>query len=283
MPQPVTVFLLQSLKLRAAYAACLDKPTPKAVRHLRSASRRLDATMELLSVNAGIPVLPASSKPLRRSLRKIQRAAGKVRDLDVHRELLSAYNANTEAASLDTQLQRARDEAANKLQKRLLKADHKLEHRLDDLEVALRPSLDLDLSGAELAGFARSWFATSVRKLDVEQEDQLHAIRKASKTARYLAENGASVSKAAVAVAARFEQVQQTLGAWHDHRLLLDEAKASLNGGSPLVKKIDADCRRLKQQASLAAERLLKNSGKQHRRPASGKRKKSDARRPASA
>ena len=260
MPKPVTVFLRQSLALKAEVAACLEKPKPKPVHHLRSASRRMEATMELLASKSGIADLRKISKPLRKTLRRIRGAAGEVRDLDVHRELLCAYGKSSAAARLDDELRSARKRAAAKLQKRLKNDERRIQHALDDLEAALRPALDLDLSGEELAGFARSWFAEAVRNHDVKQDDQLHSIRKAGKTARYLAEAGADASQVAASTSARFEAAQQTLGDWHDHLLLLEEATASLGDDSDLVRQIEAESLKLRQQASTAAKRLLASS-----------------------
>ena len=264
MPKPVTVFLRQSLTLKAEVAACLEKPKPRPVHHLRSASRRMEAALELLTSNSGIADLRKVSKPLRRSLRRIRSAAGEVRDLDVHRELLCAYGKSSAAARLDDKLRNLRKRAAAKLQKRLKYDVSRIQHSLDDVEAALKPALDLELSGEDLAGFAQSWFAGAVRSLDVEQDDQLHSIRKAGKTARYLAEVGADASQVAASTSTRFEAAQQTLGDWHDHLLLLEEARASLGDDSDLVRQIEAESLRLRQQATTAAKHLLGSSNAAH-------------------
>src|SRR5882757_7824962 len=92
MPHPVTVFLRQGLMLKAAIAACLKKASPKRVHHLRSTTRRIEATLQLLALSTGISHIEKQSKPLERSLRKVRRAAGAVRDADVQSDLLAAYN-----------------------------------------------------------------------------------------------------------------------------------------------------------------------------------------------
>lgn len=258
MPQPVSVFLRQSLMLRASWAACLDDPKPKPVRYVRSASRRIEATIELLIAKSGIADLGAASKPVRRSLRRIRRGAGEVRDLDVHRELLAAYGKSSAASRLDRELRSSRKKVARRLQERLGKEERKMRRALDHLETALEPALDLTLSGGELADIARRWFANAVRALDIAQDDQLHSVRKVCKTARYLAEQGAEDSKDAAGIAARFEAVQQTLGDWHDHLLLLQEARSSAGDGHELVKQLEADSRRIRRKARVATERLMR-------------------------
>ena len=262
MPQPVLVFLRQSLTLKSAFAVCRDKPKAKPVHHLRSATRRMEAMLVLLIMSSDIADLKRKSKSLRRSLRKVRRAAGEVRDLDVHRELLDGYKKDgykkaDGTADLDKELAGVRDKAARKLQGKLERQQKKMERGLDELEMALKPALGLDLSGDALADMARTWFAEAVCGLDLQQEDDLHSVRKACKTARYLAEAGEDVSKTADSVAKHFEASQEALGEWHDHLLLLGEAKATLPKGSELVEKIEAKTRRLRERADSMAKRLV--------------------------
>jgi CHAD domain-containing protein len=257
MPQPVTSLLRQSLMLKAAAAACLDKPKPKPVHQLRSATRRIEATLELLALSGETSDLKRRSKSLRTSLRTIRRAAGSVRDLDVHRELLEAYRKAGAIATLEKKLSAARDKAARKLQKKLEKNLHRIEDALDKLEIALQPALDLEVSGDELARIARRWFAEAVRDLDLQHDDDLHSVRKACKTGRYLAEIGGDASKVAARVATRFESAQEALGAWHDHLLLLSEARASLGDESKVIAEIEADTRRLRERGGSITRRLV--------------------------
>jgi CHAD domain-containing protein len=257
MPQPVTVLLRQSLMLKAAIAACRNKPTPKAVHRLRSTTRRIEATLELLAISTGIPHIRKEFKPFRRSLRKIRRTAGSVRDLDVHRELLVSHGRNSDTTLLDKNLVAARKKTANKLQKRLTDDRDKIQNALDNLKTVLKPALHLNLSGGSLIGITRQWLSTALRDINPEQERQLHALRKSCKTARYLAEIGAPASKAAARLAKRLEGVQQALGAWHDHLLLLSEAQASLPESSQTSKKIQTHTNHLRRRADSVAKRLL--------------------------
>jgi CHAD domain-containing protein len=257
MPQPVTVFLQQSLELKAALADCLTKASPKPVHKLRSSTRRIEATLELLAAVSTNVHIDRKSKPLRKALRKLRRAAGAVRDLDVHRELLKTCNKNDDTRHLDQELSAARVRAARKLVQVLEENQKKARQSLDDFEAALQPALNLELSGKELMHLTRSWFAISAGNLDPGHDEQLHSIRKAGKTARYIAETGAEASKAAAALAARFERAQQILGAWHDYLLLFDEARTSLSKQSPTTEQILQKATVLRQQAHDAAQQLL--------------------------
>jgi CHAD domain-containing protein len=257
MPQPVLTFLRDSLMLKAKMAECLDEPKPKAVHQLRSRTRRIEATLEFLIATADLPSVPKKSKELRRSLRKLRRASGRVRDIDVHRNLLAAYKTIADAAHMDKFLSAARKTKVRRLQRRIFEDQRDILRALDQLETALAPVVDVNFSGGSLAHSAQSWLVTAVRGLNLEHDDDLHSIRKACKTARYIAEIGGQASKAAAKLAARLDDVQQTTGAWHDCLLLLDEASAVLRNDSPLIEEIQTKAKRLRFQAESKAGRFL--------------------------
>lgn len=257
MPQPVITFLRNSLLLKTTMAECLDEPKPKAIHQLRSSARRIDATLELLIATADLPSVPKKSKELRQSLRKIRRASGKVRDIDVHRSLLGAYKTIADAAHMDKFLNAARKTKARKLQRRIVEDQEDILRALDQLETAIASVADVNQSGGNLVQAAQSWLGTAVRGLNLEHDDDLHSIRKACKTARYIAEIGAQTSKAAAKLAARLNDIQQTTGAWHDCLLLLDKANAFLRNDSPLIEKIQTEAGRMRLQAESKAKRFL--------------------------
>jgi CHAD domain-containing protein len=257
MPQPVITFLRHSLTLKAAMADCLDDPKPEAVHKLRSSTRRLEAVLEVLNSSADLPTLPKRSKAFRRSLRQIRRTSGGVRDLDVHRELLISYQSVNGAAELDKELQAARKKKVKKLHRQILTDEDEIRRTLDRLEATVAGLTDLNLSGGNLVDAARSWLVPAVRGLDPHEDEDLHTIRKACKTARYIAEIGGEASKTAAKYAKRMENVQQTTGAWHDCLLLLNQAHASLPGKSPFTEKLYAKTGLLRRRAESKAIHLL--------------------------
>jgi CHAD domain-containing protein len=180
-----------------------------------------------------------------------------VRDADVQSDLLAAYNRTPDAKRLREDLTTLRKKAERKLIKRLEHEQKRIELRLNNLEVSLSPALDLDLSGAKLITVTQSWFAENTRGLDPHHDQDLHALRKASKTARYLAETGVDASKAVASRAARYEAAQKSLGEWHDHFLLLHEAHTHLPPNSETIEQIQEDTERLHQRADTAASHLL--------------------------
>jgi len=194
---------------------------------------------------------------LRKALRKIRRAAGNVRDLDVHRHLLKAFKKSADTVRLDDGLASERENAAASLRDQLEKNQKKILQLLDDLETELKPALGLNVSSKDLVQFTRSWFAKKACDLNPLQDDELHSIRKAGKTARYIAESGAETSKVTTALASRFELAQETLGAWHDHLLLLEEAQAVLPKQSPTIEQIQQRATKLRHQANSTAKHLL--------------------------
>jgi CHAD domain-containing protein len=258
MPQPVTAFLHHSVILKAALDDCLDDPNPKSVHKLRSTTRRLDAVLEVLNACTDLPSLPRRSRAFRRSLRKIRRTAGEIRDLDVHRELLSHYQSMDGATELDRDLQKARKKKAKGLQQHIGAEEAEIRHTLERLEIAIAELPNLNLSGGRLIHIAKGWLAPALRDLDPSRDDDLHSIRKACKTARYIAETGSDASKAAAQLAKRLYDVQQTTGAWHDCLLLLGRARATLPNESPFTERLYAKTGRLRQQAELKAAHFLK-------------------------
>ena len=258
MPQPVITFLRHSLTLKAAMAACLDAPKPEAVHKLRSSTRRLEAVLEVLNSSADLPTLPKRSKAFRRSLRQIRRTSGEVRDVDVHRELLSSYQAVSGAAELNEELQALRKKKVKKLHRQILADEDEILRTLDRLEATVAGLTDLNLSGGNLVDAARSWLTPAVRGLNPREDEDLHSIRKACKTARYIAEIGGESSKTAARFAKRMEGVQQTAGAWHDCLLLLNQANASLPGKSPFTERLYVKTGLLRRLAESKAAHLLK-------------------------
>ena len=101
MPQPIVTFLHHSLMLKAVMTECADAPKPKAVHRLRSTTRRMEAILELLTTSTNLPNNHQNEKSFRKYLRKIRRAAGKVRDIDVHLEILAAYKTIGDAEVLE--------------------------------------------------------------------------------------------------------------------------------------------------------------------------------------
>jgi len=234
--------------LEASILLCLARPGKKAVHQLRSATRRVEAQLELLPMLPQLPVHEPQRRKTLRLLKKLRRAAGEVRDLDVQRDLIlsEATAANNkrpsrslrdEARKLRRELKGRRDEQAGQLLALLHKQSAHLPLIFEELLDTLAPAASLALTETELTGLAHNLYAHPVSgPTPAAHNDiaQLHALRKRAKLARYLAESAPVTAAAAHRLAARFEKLQVTGGQWHDWLILADVAAGELGDSAKL-------------------------------------------------
>jgi CHAD domain-containing protein len=258
-PSTQSAHPLQTLRettqaLEAAILVCLNKPDKAAVHRIRTTTRRIEAQLELFAM---LPHLPPHRKEAREALRllkKLRRAAGQVRDLDVQRDLVgneaTSRNGHSrptaelrkEASALTRTLKRKRDQEAAHLQQLLKK--HRAEFPLvfEKLLDALAPAASLTLTETRLIALIRQWYAGHTpRSASIPRDHtQLHDIRKRAKLARYLAESAPKSAAAARRLAAHFEALQQAGGKWHDWLLLADLSSTELGNSAELPQRFSA-------------------------------------------
>ena len=87
---PVRVLREHTVALEAALTVCLAEATGKAVHKVRTETRRVEAQLFLLSTMPDLPLHKRDAKLFKRSLKRIRRAAGDVRDYDVQRKELES-------------------------------------------------------------------------------------------------------------------------------------------------------------------------------------------------
>ncbi|HTV07681.1 MAG TPA: CHAD domain-containing protein [Candidatus Aquilonibacter sp.] len=245
---PVCKLREQAKRLEASLSVGVATPTVKAVHELRSATRRVEAQLELLGMMDGLPAYhPEAAKVLRR-LESLRKRAGKVRDCDVHLKLLQDKDREMRSMPETTpDLIKSRD----KLHKRLTKRRARKEQRLiaaiekqlpklardtEALLKALKPAEDRQASVAEMLRLIDHKFD---RNLSSRQtgEEHLHDLRKAAKRARYQCEG--LPGPQAAALARRLEDLQDAGGSWHD---LLDLAKSchdTLGSDHPMSRLLE--------------------------------------------
>ncbi|HEY4380640.1 MAG TPA: CHAD domain-containing protein [Acidobacteriaceae bacterium] len=238
--------------LEASILVCLAKPEKKAVHKLRTSTRRIEAQLELLSLLPELPPHEKQQRRVRRILRKIRRAAGQVRDLDVQRDLVADEVAGRnggarptpalrqEASQLRSDLKRRRDAHAEELMNLLRKHRSKLPLLFEKFFDALKPAGLVTLTEAQLIALVDQWYirhASPVSPSTLESRDQLHDIRKRAKLARYLAESAPRSATAAHLLAARFEDLQQAGGKWHDWLLIHELAAKELGQAAKLPQR----------------------------------------------
>jgi CHAD domain-containing protein len=234
--------------LEAAVLLCLARPGKKRLHKLRISTRRVEAQLTLLSLLPKLPPHHIEADKARRLLRKLRRAAGLVRDIDVQRDLIRNEAAGaprklrTDARKLRRALKRQRDREASALLRLLNKQRDRLPRALEDLLSALAPQQSLALTQIQLTALVRKWYAQpsdrqpapAISPKVSDDPQALHAIRKRAKLARYLAESAPASAHAAHRLAARFEALQLAGGEWHDWLILAEIAADELGDSSEL-------------------------------------------------
>ncbi len=195
---PIATLREHVTALEAAITLALADPKPKAVHRLRTSTRRIEALLILLDL---LPGLPDHAKPVRKAaklLKKLRRAAGAVRDLDVQQDLVptllpradrhdtgtaasdaspaSDANSTSEehtdtdhsrhhqdrlhrhAKRLTDTLDRRREQEAAALLTTLVKLQSQLAPALEHLLDTLAPAADLSISPEELTALTRDWY-----------------------------------------------------------------------------------------------------------------------------
>jgi len=161
-----------------------------------------------------------------RRLKHLRRAAGPVRDLDVHRKLLEDWVGkeppDPEEEKLDAWLKGERKRLAHSAQKQIRKNQRGLAERQAAFLTALNrtPRMRSPLPADIVALESLMRAADAMPLLDAEN---LHDFRKAAKKARYIAESGAGTE-----LAKALKRIQDAIGEWHDWLCLSQEAKSAL-------------------------------------------------------
>jgi CHAD domain-containing protein len=243
--QPGAHLIATAEAFNAAVTQCIEDAAPEAVHGLRTGSRRLQAMLEAMLREDAAVSLQQAAKGWLRQLKQVRRAAGTVRDLDVHRKLLEHWSPGEnsplekQAGVLDAWLKGRRKHLASDMQKRIGKRQQELEQRQAAFLAALDPvpldgrQVPRSADAVALEQFVRA--ADAMPSLDAEN---LHDFRKATKKARYVAESG-SAEQEYTSVAKALKRVQDVIGDWHDWVCLSQEAEVALSkGGTELTASL---------------------------------------------
>jgi CHAD domain-containing protein len=261
-----------------------EAPKVEAVHHLRTGTRRVEATLETLAREAGARGLGTAEETRQRWLRqlkKVRRAAGTVRDLDVHRELLADNflpETDTAPDKVAAELAEATAAAATgsveiaPVMQQARSLDAWLKDRRSDAAQALCSTLDdhadrlLDAERQFMAAIAKRRSVSHrahrpaarlaledyLRLMDAMpllDKENLHDFRKGAKKARYVAESE-DKDPAAGAMAKAIKRVQDAIGEWHDWDVVKEEAREALGDeGRALEAQLDARTQRAYQRA----------------------------------
>jgi CHAD domain-containing protein len=243
--RPIQTLREQITNLEAAITVCLAGPGPKPVHKLRTSTRRVQAQLTLLSLLPDLPPHQKPEKTARRLLKKLRRAAGNIRDFDVQINLIEEKtSASTKEASdaLSSALSHQRTQAETGLLHLLNKHQAKLTRSLESLLEALDPAKSQTVPANQLSVLAQGWFIQNIPSETMPDDpDQLHAIRKTAKLARYIAETAPKSARTPRKLAAIFESLQQAGGEWHDWLILSTIADDKL-GDCPLTQTFRSQC-----------------------------------------
>ena len=193
----------------------------EAVHGFRTTTRRLQTLLEQL-VSEG----DRKYKRLLKTLNRIRKAAGKVRDIDVQLEALRSLKTPQEPRR-KTQLMQSlielRAQHEKRLRKLLKKQDVRdIRKRLKRAESALKFELNRD----PLTVAKQMLTSVSIPRGSVDEE-ALHRYRLVVKRARYAAEF-APKSAEATQFLAGLKRLQDALGSWHDWMTLTHTAMERL-------------------------------------------------------
>ena len=183
-------------------------PEPESVHRARTCSRRVESLLALAPKHDG------NTKKLLKSLRRLRKKAGRVRDLDVQIAALQGLRISQAPAGKSQLLyelvqDRARGlgkleksfdkETRSELRKRVRRAEKELSipADIDPVAEALRLFSEVGSNGGALS------------------EKKLHQYRIAGKRARYLAEL-AGKNEQAQTVVDQLKRMQDVIGDWHD-------------------------------------------------------------------
>ncbi len=220
---PIATLREHVTALEAAITLTLVDPQPKPVHRLRTTSRRIEALLILLDLLPGLPDHAKLARKSTRLLKKLRRAAGAVRDLDVQQDLVPNLlpsrptepddltgstsadlhhrtdharhhhdRLHRHAKHLSGTLGHRRRQEAAALLKILSKLQSRLAPTLEQLLTTLAPAAGLALFSTQLTTLTRDWYRrhlpASTRTLTTSKPRLLHAVRKVAKLARYIAE-----------------------------------------------------------------------------------------------
>jgi CHAD domain-containing protein len=220
-------------KLESDLAKLSSKSQARSVHRFRTGTRRLQILLGELS-----PQLDRNDKKLLKSLGKIRKRAGKVRDLDVQLTALRSLKIprqprrKTQLVNHLIELRRAQEE---KLRKEASKTTtREVRRRLKRAEKHYDPE-----SAGDPLALSKAMLDKLTRANDPPNEAVLHQYRILTKRARYAAEF-ARKSEEANRFIAQLTRLQDALGDWHDWLTLTQTAKRHIGDlhESPLVAEL---------------------------------------------
>lgn len=233
----------------------------RSVHQARVATRRLREALPVLGASVNGPVLTR----VQRQVRKMTRALGPVRELDVsllHLDELAKTSVVSPRALSRVRNALARERAARRRDMLSAITPGKLERlrqrlgQVSDGPQAPQPVATLDESRRQVARRARRLAAAIERAGGLYLAERLHAVRVAAKKLRYALEIQRELRRSkGTARITQLKRLQDLLGRMHDFEVLIDRTRQlqAEHAGSDrtltleldtLVRTLEAECRR---------------------------------------
>lgn len=196
-------------KLDTQFSRLKTKPSPASVHKFRTHSRRVETWFQEL-----VPESDRSDRKLIKTLCRLRKKAGKVRDLDVQLELLQSLNVPQELR-LKTRLICVMQEERDRREKKFRKALHSAS--IPRIRKQLKHAFPISelRADADPLQIARGLFSRISHSQAAVTEKRLHEFRIQGKKARYIAELSGDTAEAKRIVSA-LKNMQDVIGDWHD-------------------------------------------------------------------
>ena len=204
-----------------------DDPAPENIHHLRTNIRRIEALLDSF-----VPEPSGNQKKLLKSLGRLRKKAGRIRDLDVHIAALDDLKIDRDG-DRKAELVRSLAEQRAATQKKLTKALRRDEVEEVRKRLKRASATPIKVDPVELALSKLSDLRSEDSKVT---EASLHQHRIAAKRARYIAEFAGNDPQAKRLIEA-LTRMQDVIGDWHDWLTLAQKTQELLAGPeySPLL------------------------------------------------
>lgn len=231
-------------------AVCRTRPDSQAVHSLRAATRRIEVLLqEVMNDHPRAPRVQETLHKALDELKKVRKAAGPARDMDVQRMLLAEIiEASRHLVSVERgeELFPGYEKFDHYLLQRRKMESNKFVHTLKEVKPALERALG-HIPDALAAGhtisqlkMVTSLASRSSLKLNDARAESLHSYRKRIREMRYLVEMHKAPPEAK-RLAMRLKRILDDIGRWHDLMLMRIEAKSILGKRNLMTQAISAE------------------------------------------
>ena len=223
-------------KLRKLLRKMPAKPNADDIHDFRTSSRRIEATIHALSLDSGI-----NGRRLLKQVSKLRKRAGKVRDMDVLTEYLSAVSFHKEERACYVQLlerlgaqrlkcankfESVRRQCASDLTKRLKRTSKQIGKLLSS---DVKKACDRNAVFAEVSASALTLLAAMAKPVRLGKTT-LHPYRLEVKELRNVLQMAEQSKRQAFV--RQLGEVKDAIGEWHDWEELMAIAKTELDHGT---------------------------------------------------